>query len=120
MSIFPFKSYVGAGLVLVFICYVCFAWYTNFQLDVPLVTRQKSYCMGLLERTRKYDENCFGERSLPLKLFPLLITGLGGFGSHRLSCDLFKQNMVIPHERLGTHGSVVSFVVVFVCHCTTL
>jgi hypothetical protein len=61
-------------------------------------------CVPLLN-TRKYDVDC-----MPVlgKLYPLLITGLGGTGTHFLADALQELGFDVSHESLGVQGSVVS------------
>jgi hypothetical protein len=55
--------------------------------------------------TRKYQVDC---RPVTSSLYPLLITGLGGSGTHESAAKLIKKGLNLPHEELGLHGSVVS------------
>ena len=54
--------------------------------------------------TRKYDASCMSPPSL---LYPVLITGLGGCGSHHIAQRLDRMGLQLPHEELGEDGSVV-------------
>jgi hypothetical protein len=63
-----------------------------------------SLCQRFLN-TRKYSSPCLPE---PPKRYPLLITGLGGTGTHFLANQLQELGFRINHEGIGSHGSVVS------------
>ena len=54
--------------------------------------------------TRKYQVGCM---SPPSSLYPILITGLGGCGSHHIAQRLGRMGLQLPHEELGGDGSVV-------------
>lgn len=59
--------------------------------------------------TRKYDDKCFPSPKLDSdKIYPVLITGLGGAGTHFVSNFLNDIGYRFRHERLGKDGSVVS------------
>lgn len=60
---------------------------------------------GYIIFTRKYKEQCLPP---PMKLYPILITGLGGTGTHYLANTLHNLDFFLNHERIGSHGSVVS------------
>jgi hypothetical protein len=55
--------------------------------------------------TRKYQVDC---RPVISSLYPLLITGLGGSGTHESAAKLIRKGLNLPHEELGLDGSVVS------------
>jgi hypothetical protein len=55
--------------------------------------------------TRKYQVDC---RPVVSSLYPLLVTGLGGSGTHESAAKLIKKGLDLPHEVLGVDGSVVS------------
>lgn len=54
--------------------------------------------------TRKYEVDCMG---IPTKLYKILITGLGGSGTHEVAEAAEKVGLQLPHEKLGYDGSVV-------------
>ena len=54
--------------------------------------------------TRRYQASCM---SPPSSLYPVLITGLGGCGSHHIAQRLDRMGLQLPHEELGEDGSVV-------------
>ncbi len=55
--------------------------------------------------TRKYVYACMPQ---PTKRYPLLITGLGGTGTHYLANQLQQLGFRINHESIGKQGAVVS------------
>jgi hypothetical protein len=59
-------------------------------------------CQFLLY-TRKFNKVCFPQ---PVELLPILITGLGGCGTHSISTKLQSIGAKIYHERVGIHGAV--------------
>jgi len=68
----------------------------------PLVKLQ-DLCSSLLN-TRKYDQRCFPP---PALLLPLLVTSLGGSGTHNVANYLFEScGLQVQHEGLGKDGSV--------------
>ena len=73
----------------------------NEVLSSPLNYSQE--CIRFIN-TRKYDETCHGiSIREDLKLYPLLVTGLGGSGTHYLTRRLREELAVeIHHERLLT------------------
>lgn len=58
---------------------------------------------GALLNSRRYDDRCVPR---PHALFPVLVTGLGGSGTHAVSDALSALGIDMPHERIGVHGSV--------------
>ena len=58
---------------------------------------------GPLLNTRKYDSRCF---PLPFLKYPLLVTGLGGSGTHAITYHLQEAGIQVKHEELDKHGSV--------------
>lgn len=56
--------------------------------------------------SRKYDPLCMPE---PDFRYPLLVTGLGGSGSHFIANQLQDIGFDLPHEGLGKHGAVCWF-----------
>jgi hypothetical protein len=84
----------------------------SFPMAAVATTREESptslqsICYQYLG-TRKYVPACMPR---PAVLLPVLVTCLGGCGSHYIS-DLLTDSAVgldMPHESLGSHGSVVS------------
>ena len=73
----------------------------NEVLSSPLNYSQE--CIRYIN-TRKYDATCHGiSNREDLKVYPLLITGLGGSGTHYLTRRLREELTVeIHHERLVT------------------
>lgn len=67
--------------------------------SAPLQTR----CHKLLN-TRKYDSKCLPK---PEKLIPLLVTSLGGAGTHYSTLTLWKMGLDIKHENIDADGGVV-------------
>jgi hypothetical protein len=64
---------------------------------------------SLLLNTRKHRSACFPEFSTPiLRTFPVLITGLGGAGTHFLTKELQNLGFDLAHEDISSQGSVVS------------
>lgn len=55
--------------------------------------------------SRKYQAGCM---PVPSVLYPVLVTGLGGCGSHYIAHQLDYLGLQLPHEELGKDGSVVS------------
>lgn len=53
--------------------------------------------------TRKYISECMPK---PKNSYPILITGLGGSGTHYVSRILREMGFNVQHEALGSHGSV--------------
>ena len=62
------------------------------------------YCHSLIN-SRKFGIGCFSVNS---ELYPILVTGLGGSGTHEVANMLNLAGLKVPHEGLGHHGSVVS------------
>lgn len=60
----------------------------------------------LLLYTRKYDPFCHPVKALA---HPLLITGLGGAGTHYIAQRLAAEGWRLRHEEIGQDGAVVSF-----------
>ena len=56
------------------------------------------------QNTRKYQSECMARPSV---VYPLLLTGLGGSGTHAVTQQLRDHGMDVGHEELETHGSVV-------------
>jgi hypothetical protein len=56
--------------------------------------------------TRKYSPMCMPR---PAELYPVLVTGLGGAGTHAVANKLTALGMDMPHERLGSDGAVCWF-----------
>ena len=54
--------------------------------------------------TRKFKVDCMGT---PTKLYKILITGLGGSGTHLVAEAAERVGLRLPHEKLGYDGSVV-------------
>jgi hypothetical protein len=59
---------------------------------------------SILLNTRKFNDKCLPN---PLKLYPVLISGLGGSGTHQISNSLRKNKIFIKHESIDRDGSVV-------------
>ena len=51
----------------------------------------------------KFDSKCLPH---PKELFPLLVTGLGGSGSHSIANELKNRGLKIGHESIDVDGSV--------------
>lgn len=70
--------------------------------------RQNKYldCIPLIN-TRIYSEKCtpLGEKDKSL-IYPLLISGLGGSGSHAISNLLRALHIDVMHESIGSFGAV--------------
>ena len=60
-------------------------------------------CSSLIN-TRKYDSLCLPR---PAVLLPVLITGLGGAGTHYLHSVGLRLGLRLSHEDIDAHGSVV-------------
>ena len=56
------------------------------------------------QNTRKYQSECMARPSV---VYPLLVTGLGGSGTHAVTQQLRDHGMDVGHEEIETHGSVV-------------
>jgi hypothetical protein len=67
--------------------------------------RLATICNPLLN-TRKYDERCF---PYPEQLLPLLITGLGGSGTHEIANTLRSRGVRVRHEQIDADGTVSWF-----------
>lgn len=65
----------------------------------------RALCQKYLN-TRKYHPDCMPR---PTTLYPILITGLGGSGTHFMANELQKIGLHLNHEELGRDGSVVSY-----------
>ena len=90
----------------------------DFQHRVKLITTYLSHfyteenesqslqeACNKLVNTRKFSSTCFpsiGTR------YPLLVTGLGGSGTHFVANSLQTLGFRLNHESIGTQGSVVS------------
>ncbi len=59
---------------------------------------------GKYINTRKYHPHCFPP---PLKLYPVLVTGLGGSGTHFITRELNALGFHLSHESIADQGSVV-------------
>jgi hypothetical protein len=68
------------------------------------VTFSSPQCRRFIN-TRKYQVDC---RPVVSSLYPLLVTGLGGSGTHESAAKLIKKGLDLPHEVLGVDGSVVN------------
>lgn len=68
-------------------------------------SRLAAICDPLIN-TRKYDERCF---PYPDHLFPLLITGLGGSGTHEITNKLRERGVRVRHEQIDVDGTVSWF-----------
>ena len=62
-------------------------------------------CFPLIN-TRKYDKRCF---PYPDQLYPLLVTGLGGSGTHDLTNKLRYRGVRVRHEEIDLDGTVSWF-----------
>ena len=71
--------------------------------DVPLKCQHS-------ENSRKYHKDCM---LAPSALYPVLITGLGGGGTHNVARLMGQMGALLPHEELGYHGSVVRNIEIF-------
>lgn len=58
---------------------------------------------GPILNSRGYHDRCLPR---PLTLLPVLVTGLGGSGTHAIASSLKSMNIDMPHEKIGKHGSV--------------
>jgi hypothetical protein len=67
----------------------------NFNLE--------TICPAILN-SRKYLPRCLPR---PKDLYPLLITALGGAGTHSVARQLQSLGLLIEHESISIHGSVV-------------
>lgn len=54
----------------------------------------------------RYDSRCF---PVPRRLLPVLITGLGGAGTHAIATYLQEAGIRVEHEGIGVDGSVVRY-----------
>lgn len=70
----------------------------------PFQTLRLSKLCNKYINTRKYHEECF---PAPAKLYPVLITGLGGSGTHFLARELNHLGFHLSHEDIGADGAVV-------------
>ena len=62
--------------------------------------------------SRKHDTLCFPrpfDDSPKESIFPLLITGLGGTGTHFVTLELQKLRFDLAHEGIGSDGAVVKY-----------
>lgn len=76
------------------------------KADIYNSTESLESRCGKLVDTRKYDEGCMPPmRDAPLAV---LITSLGGSGTHVISYEMCKIGLDTPHEKMGVDGSVVS------------
>lgn len=74
------------------------------ELVAAEITVPSSQCRGFIN-SRKYQVDC---RPVVSSLYPLLVTGLGGSGTHESAAKLIEKGLDLPHEELGVDGSVVS------------
>lgn len=65
----------------------------------------ETICNPLIN-TRKHDDRCF---PYPDQLYPLLITGLGGSGTHEIANRLRGRGVRVRHEEIDTDGTVSWF-----------
>ena len=65
----------------------------------------QQHCQSLVN-TRKDDRICMARVEKPPQA--VLVTSLGGSGTHVVSFELCKIGLDMPHERMGVDGSVVS------------
>jgi hypothetical protein len=63
---------------------------------------------------RKNNVDCFPQDNL--EHYPLLVTGLGGAGTHYIARELCMVGFNFVHERIAADGSVVSYDDVFVVY----
>ena len=73
----------------------------------PEPTMKEDYRLSekctIIMHSRAYDDLCMPR---PHKLLPVLVTGLGGSATHAISDALSVSGVDMPHESLGSHGSV--------------
>lgn len=62
-----------------------------------------SECQHIVN-SRAFHIDCM---PVPASLYPVLITGLGGCGSHNIANLFDRMGVELPHEGLGRDGSVV-------------
>ena len=63
--------------------------------------------------SRKYQSDCM---TRPSVVYPLLVTGLGGSGTHAVSKQLRDRGVQVGHEEIETDGSVVRMNAIFIDH----
>jgi hypothetical protein len=71
----------------------------------PPMTWDDSSCQRFYN-TRKYHPACMPR---PAELYPLLVTGLGGSGTHDLAIRLRAQGCRVAHEEIQSDGAVSWF-----------
>jgi hypothetical protein len=81
-------------------------WWKQSVLNTKILiaTEPLSDACSSMLNTRKYDERCF---PVPHVLRPVLITGLGGAGTHNVASLLQAAGILVEHEGVGPDGSVV-------------
>lgn len=102
----------GVGLAVCLMCLLCLLCALTAHLASPPEhtlthkhTRSESAvstrCLLTLN-SRKYDPLCHPHA----EVYPLLVTGLGGCGTHYLARSLRALGVDVDHERLGSSGAV--------------
>ena len=74
------------------------AWTADSSSDVSSMP----VCRSLLN-TRKYLKECHGPKAT---VYPLLITGLGGSGTHAVALRLREMGVDVDHEHIAAQGAV--------------
>lgn len=87
-----------------FVVLACWSARRNRTADSssPDASSSLPVCRSLLN-TRKHLTVCYGPEAT---VFPLLVTGLGGSGTHAVARRLREMGVDVDHEHIATHGAV--------------
>ena len=77
---------------------------SNISYDFSFDSNLHTLCKPLVN-SRKFHKRCFPR---PKLLYPLLITGLGGCGTHYVTSLCKEMGLDMAFESIGSHGAVVS------------
>lgn len=91
--------------VLIFVV-ICDSKSQNFETSDHF--HRKENCMfyptgNTINKRTAYDHHCIGSHQ-----YKLLLTSLGGSGTHYITCLLQDLNLKFDHERIQEHGAIVS------------
>lgn len=86
-------------------------WYRSgiTPLDVALVVRQLPPSCQRVANSRKDEPGCLVAETevAAVTVYPLLVTGLGGSGTHEATTQLRSSGVDVAHEEIRPDGAVV-------------
>ena len=83
------------------------------EADTDVITSLLIPTCRRLMNSRKYQSDCMARPSV---VYPLLVTGLGGSGTHAVSQQLRDRGVHVGHEEIEIDGSVVRTNTIFINH----